>query len=241
MGELLAGRDRQVHLLAHVTERVRVEGAYRILVEVEPVRLEGVAEVRGLGGAEHRVGVEQQVDPVADRRPQRLRRRDRLDDAALRVPLRQPALVEGREGAVAQRRKALLPQAERVLDQRLGGVAGEVPVDAHLLARRPAEQVVHRDAEPLPLEVPERDVDPGDRAHHDLPVRPERPARQLAPDVLDPARVAPDEQVGEVVEDPDHASPPSGEARLADPGQPLVRANEDDDHRVVVPVADAHG
>jgi hypothetical protein len=104
VGELLARGDRQLQLLAHVTERVRVERADRVLVEVEPVGLECVAEVRGLGGAEHRVGVEQQVDPVADRRPQRLRRRDRLDDAALRVPLRQPALVEGREGAVAQRR-----------------------------------------------------------------------------------------------------------------------------------------
>ena len=45
----------------------------------------------------------------------------------------------------------------------------------------------------------------------------------------------------EVVEDPEHAAPAAGEARLADARQPLVGADEHDDHRVVVTRTHAHG
>ena len=44
----------------------------------------------------------------------------------------------------------------------------------------------------------------------------------------------------EVVEDPEHSAPLSGEARLADPRQALVGAHEDEDHREVVAGTDAH-
>ena len=37
-----------------------------------------------------------------------------------------------------------------------------------------------------------------------------------------------------MVEHAEHPAPLPAEARLADPGQPLVGADEDDDHRVVV-------
>ncbi len=214
--ELLAGRDRQVDLVAHQPQRERVERPDRVLVEVEAIGLERVPEVGRLGRAEHRVRVEEQVDVVADREPQRLRRLDRLHDRRLRIPVRQRVLVERGERAVAERRESLLEEPVRILDQLLRGVAGEMPVDAHPLARRAAEEVVDRDAEPLPLEIPERDVDPGDRAHDHLPGRPERAAHHLAPPVLDLRRVLPDEQVAEVVEDPEHAPPAPAEARLAD-------------------------
>ena len=49
--ELLADRDRQVHLVAHEPQRERVEGPDRVLVEVEAVRLERVPEVGRLGGS----------------------------------------------------------------------------------------------------------------------------------------------------------------------------------------------
>ena len=54
------------------------------------------------------------------------------------------------------------------------------------------------------------------------------------------ARVLADEQLAEVVEDAEHAAAPAREARLADARQPLVGADEDDDHRVVVARTDAH-
>ena len=239
--ELLAGRDRQVHLVAHRSQRQRVERTDRILVEVEAVGLERVAEVGRLRRAEHRVRVEDQVDLVTEGVAQRLRGLDRLHDRRLRIPVRERVVVERGERAVAERREALLAPAERVLHQRFGGVSRQVAVDAHLLARRAAEEVVDRDAEPLPLQIPERDVDPGDRAHDHLPGRPERAAHHFAPPVLDLPRVLPDQQLAEVVEDAEHAAAPPAEARLADPRQPLVGADEHDDDGVVVALADAHG
>ena len=54
------------------------------------------------------------------------------------------------------------------------------------------------------------------------------------------AGILADEQLREVVEDPDHAAAAAGEARLADAGEPLVGTDEDEDHRVVVASTDAH-
>ena len=185
--------------------------------------------------------VEEQVDVVAEREAQRLRRLDRPDDRGLRIPVRERVLVERRERPEAERGEALLAEAERVVDELLGRVPDQVPVDAHAVTGRAAEEVVHRDAEPLALEIPERDVDSRDGAHDHLAGRPERAAHHLAPPVLDLRRILADEQLPEVVEDADHAAAAPGEARLADPGQPLVRAHEHEDHGVLVARADAHG
>jgi hypothetical protein len=150
-------------------------------------------------------------------------------------------VVERGERAEPQRGEALLLPAQRVLHQRLGRVSRHVAIDAHLLAGRAAEEVVDRNAETLPLQIPERDVDPGDRAHDHLPGRPEGAAHHLAPPVLDLPGVLPDQEVAEVVEDAEHATPAPTEARLADARQPLVGADEHDDDRIVVALADAHG
>ena len=150
-------------------------------------------------------------------------------------------VVEGGERAEPQRGEALLAPAERVLRQLLRGGSGQVAVDAHPLARRPAEQVVDRHAEPLALQIPQREVDPGDRAHDHLPGRPERAAGELAPPVLDPRRVLPDQQLAEVVEDAEHAAPRP--ARLASPMpvSPSSVRTSTMMHGVVVTRADAHG
>ena len=71
--ELLASCDRQVHLVADQSQRLRVERTDRVLVEVEAIGLERVAEVGRLRRAEHRVRVEDQVDIVTDSEAQRLR------------------------------------------------------------------------------------------------------------------------------------------------------------------------
>jgi hypothetical protein len=183
---------------------------------------------------------EEEVDLVAERVPQRLGRRDRLHDRALRVPLREPALVERRERSIPERGEAPLAPVVRVLDELLRRVADEMPVDANPLPRRAAEEVVHGHAEALPLQIPERDVDAGDGAHDHLAGRPEGAARHLAPPVLDPGRILADEQLGEMVEDAEHAATAAPEARLADSRQPLVGADENEDDRGVVASADAH-
>ena len=217
-----------------------LSGRIGVLVEVEPERLERLSEVGRLGGREHRVGVEQEVDSVTEGHAKCLGRRDRPDDRGLRIPLPETSLVERRERPEAEGGEAELLPAEAVLDELLGGGTREMPVDPDALTRRAAEEVVDRCSEPLPLEIPERDVDPGDGAHDHLAGRPERAPHHLAPPVLDPAGILADEQLLEVVEDAEHAATPAGEARLADSRQALVGPDENDDHRVVVARTDAH-
>ena len=50
-----------------------------------------------------------------------------------------------------------------------------------------------------------------------------------------------DQQLAEVVEDAEHPATAAGETRLADARQPLVGADEHDEHGVVVTPAHAHG
>src|SRR5215207_10189699 len=112
-------------------------------------------------------------------------------------------------------------------------------VDAHPLARQAPEEVIDRSTEPLPLEVPERDVDPGDGTHDHLTDRPERAAHELAPPVLDLPRVLPNQQLLEVVEDAEHTQAAPSEARFPDARQPFVGADEHDDDGVLVARPDA--
>ena len=140
------------------------------------------------------------------------------------------------------KRSAVNPASFRARPSSISSSAvwpAQVDVDADAVARRPAEQRRDRHAERLALQIPQRDVDPGDGAHDHLAVRPERAAHHLAPPVLDLARVLPDEQLGEVVEHAEHRAPLPGQARLADAREALVGADEDDDHRepVVLGVA----
>ncbi len=231
MRELLAGRDREVHLLAHEPQRGRVERPDRVLVEEEPVGLERVAEVGGLRRAQHRVRVEEQVDVVAERVPERLGALERGHDRRLRVPARE----RGAEHPVAERGEPLLLPAQRVLDQLLRVVPPEVDVDADPVAGRAAEEARDGNAERLAFQIPEGDVDARDGAHHDLAGRPEHPAHHLAPPVLDLPGILSHEELAEVVEDAEHAAPLPGEARLADAREPFVGADEhDDDGELVV-------
>jgi hypothetical protein len=200
-----------------------------------------VPEVGSFRGAEHRVRVEDQVDVVTDGGPQRLRGLDRLDDRCPRIPVRERVVVERGQRGEAQRGESLLPPAERILCQLLRGAPCQVAVDAHAPARGTAEEVVNGNAEPLSLQIPQRDVDPGDGAHDHLSGRPERASDHLAPPVLDFCRVLPYEQLAEVVEDAQYAAPAPGQARLADARQPLVGADEHDEHGIVVTSAHPHG
>ena len=69
----------------------------------------------------------------------------------------------------------------------------------HVVARAAAEQLVDRHAERLALDVPQRGVDRGDRRHRHRPAPPVGALVEVLPDVLDAARVAPDQQRDHVV------------------------------------------
>jgi hypothetical protein len=69
-----------------------------------------------------------------------------------------------------------------------------VGVGEDAIAYRAAEQLVHRQAGRLALDVPQGEVDGADGGHRDRPASPVRPAVQVLPGVLDPGRVESDEQ-----------------------------------------------
>jgi hypothetical protein len=78
--------------------------------------------------------------------------------------------------------------------ERFGDVLSiGMAVDHHAVAALPAEQFVQRHSRHLALEVPQRRIDGGDRAHRHRPAAPVRAAIEVLPDILDPRRIATDE------------------------------------------------
>ena len=78
--------------------------------------------------------------------------------------------------------------------------AAGVVIDAHLVANPAAQQLIHRHAKVLALDVPERLLDAADRGHSldaDLPEM--LPVRHLV-QMLDPQRVLTDQQLGQIVD-----------------------------------------
>ena len=58
-------------------------------------------------------------------------------------------------------------------------------IHTHAVAHRAAQQIVHRHAQPLALDIPQRLVDADDRAGQDRPAAIEAAAIQRLPDILD--------------------------------------------------------
>ena len=72
-------------------------------------------------------------------------------------------------------------------------LAVRVPINQRAFARAAAEQLIDRLVRHLAENVPERDVDGGNRSHRYRAASPVRTAIEKLPDVLDTARVAADE------------------------------------------------
>ena len=68
-------------------------------------------------------------------------------------------------------------------------VAADPGVDPHPVARRAAEELVDRDAERFPLDVPQRLLDPGEGAGEDRAAAVEAAAIENLEVVLDPERI----------------------------------------------------
>ena len=161
-------------------------------------------------------------------------------DAGLRMPDRREPLERHRRRHRhrLERREALLHHPGRELAEPLRLVAlvevlhlaaAEVPVEPHVVAHRPAPQLVAGDAVHLAEDVPERDVDPAHRRPADDVVAvPEVLAEHHLPEVLDPRRVLADDQLGEILDRPHDRARVPLERRLA----PAVEAGlvGDDPH-----------
>ena len=96
----------------------------------------------------------------------------------------------------------LEPVVQEVVDrgeERLGGRAGCVSVRERPTPAPAAQQLVHRQAGDLALDVPQRHVHGRDGGHRDRSAAPVRPAVQVLPGVFDVVRLAADQQRRDVV------------------------------------------
>ena len=149
------------------------------------------------------------------------------------LPEWSPAELDRREALLAERRDGLGDLLCRVRHQPGGVRPDAVVVDG-------AEQLAHRLAEGLPLDVPEGDVDAADRVDRDPAAADEDDAAiHLVPEPLDVERVLADQQLAEAVGNRVRAR--SADERrdglgrrvdLTDAGDPLVRVDED--HEIVL-------
>jgi len=97
-----------------------------------------------------------------------------------------------------------------------------VVVDAYLVAHPAAEQFVDRHAEVLALDVPERLLDAADRRHPLDADLPEMLAVGHLIEVLDPKRIFPHQQLGEVLDRPRHRAGLPLEGRFAPTVEPRL-------------------
>jgi hypothetical protein len=98
-----------------------------------------------------------------------------------------------------------------------------VSVDHHAFPRRAAQKLIDRHVQGLPGDVPERRIHRPDRGHRHRTTAPVRALVEVLPGVLDPARVAADEEGDDVlaeVRGDGQLAPVEG--CVAKPGEPLV-------------------
>ena len=158
--------------------------------------------------------------------------------ASIRILTSEPDLVADRRDRVVvlsevaphlelQLRVAGVDERGRLAGVRLGLVDEQVADDRHLPTAEAAEQLGHRDAEGLALEVEERDLDPGDRVGRDAaPV-----ARELLHPMDEPLRaerILADEELRQLLLDdrPDRRQRRPG--RLAEADDALVGMDLDE-------------
>ena len=123
-----------------------------------------------------------------------------------------------------------------LLRVRLGRVDEEVADDRNPVAAEAAEQLRDGDAERLPLQVEQGDLDPGDRVGAD-PAPVPRELLHAVHEPLDPQRILADEELRQLRVDDrlDRRQRRSG--RLADPHQALVGVDLDEQARRRMPGA----
>ena len=98
-----------------------------------------------------------------------------------------------------------------------------VAVDHHAGAALATQQLVQRHVGGLGLDVPQRRVHGGDRAHGHRAAAPVGPAVQVLPDVFDLVRVAPDQAGNDVLRQvADHGQFAPVEGGVADAGQAFI-------------------
>ena len=174
--------------------------------------------MRGLGRAWQSTMMSMLVaDRLAHRRDARLGVADRREPFERHRRRHRHRLERGEAAARPSPRASSAKRLRLVaLVEVLHLPAAEVAVEAHVVAHRPAPELVARHAVHLAEDVPERDVDAADgRAADDAVAVPEVLAVHHLPQVLDPRRVLADDQLREVLDRADDGARVPLERRLA--------------------------
>ena len=189
----LAGRKRDVHLLGDALHGIEVLRRHRFFIHERAVRFHRVADADGIRRCEPAMHFDQQLHIVSDRLAHGFKL---LDGDALRLDGdEQSAMVEG---VALERGESLLCVAQSVLHRILDGEAIPPAVTPELVAHRAAEELIDGNAERLPLDVPERNLDAANSRHlHHTATHMEVMIERL-PVLLDAVRVLADEHLAEL-------------------------------------------
>src|SRR6185437_9579850 len=184
----------------------------------QPIRLERAAEARRLDGREPMMDVVQQMRIESEARAQRveklrhmieiLRRRPRvlgrdggIGRLVIELVLRH-AIRRWQSGNAALRANRLVAETDVALDF-IGSfrdvVAVRMAVHHDAAAARAAQKLVERQPGDFALDVPERGVDSGDRAHRHRTPAPVGTAIEVLPRVFNARRIAADEHRNDVL------------------------------------------
>ena len=134
-----------------------------------------------------------------------------------------------------ERRVAVpLDQGERPLGRLLRSAPAGVLIDPNAIAHRAAEELPHRHAERLALDVPQGVFDTRNRAQYRRPRRKARAVVHQCPEMLDPQGVLAGDPRRKVVDRRDGGQVRTDRVRLADPMHPFIRRDLDE-HKVATP------
>ena len=212
--EDLADRQRRHGVMPDQLERVLILGRRRVLQPEQPIRLQLARQSRGLDRRQTMMCVMQQLDVVTvvhaqlfeqfRHEAQILRRgplrfeRQRAFGRLVRLACTRDAVgfLQAGYGALSTHRAKAQFDMPPHFVAGLGDVAAiGMTVNQCALSRASTQQLIQRHARELREDVPQRDIDCGNRRHRHRPPSPVRAAIEKLPGVLDPSGVATD-QVG---------------------------------------------
>ena len=227
--EALARGQGHLHLGTELAPGGDVLGAQRLLVEVGVERRQRVGQLQGTDGLEDPgMRVERELPVLRGARAQ-LR-----EVGGGRVAYPAPAFGVGVEpvGTGLEHREApLLVQAPGLLGRLPAVGAADPVVDPYPVARRAAQQAVHRQPRGLAGDVPQGVVERGDGRQPDAARREAELLMDFQHQVLDAARVLAAHQREQVVGDGRRAQVGAGGVDLAPAVDALVGRNLEQDAR----------
>ena len=204
-------------MLRQMAQDLVVRGQDRLLDERQAIGPQGIHQGLCHGLVHAAMEVHGNVHLVANRLAHGCDAGGRLIHASNGIHI-----VRRAHGAELDQSVALPLGQQRVLSQGLFVRAADAAVDLDPLLHGAAQQLVHRHAEHLALDVPQRLIDAGNGAHEHRTAPVERAAVQGLPQMLDGERILADEHVGKLPDSGGHRGGTPFHDRLTPPANALV-------------------